>query len=112
MHSVLVVAAVLLVPSAAAAAAADRVDYARDIKPLLVDKCYSCHGAWKQKAKLRVETVSLLRKGGRSGPAVVPGKPVESLILAHLSGADGHERMPPEGEGERLTAEQLATVKR
>jgi hypothetical protein len=110
MRSALLAFAVLVFPSSARAA--DRVDYARDIKPLLVDKCYSCHGAWKQKAKLRVETVALLKKGGRSGPAVMPGKPTESAILAHLTGSNVHERMPPEGEGERLTAAQIATVRR
>jgi len=92
--------------------AADRVDYRRDVRPILVEKCYACHGAWKQKGKLRVETVALLRKGGRGGPAVVPGKPDESPILAHMTGADDYALMPPAGEGERLTAEQLAVVRR
>src|SRR5438067_12791560 len=101
-----------LLSAAVPGRAAERVDYRRDIRPILVEKCYACHGAWKQKGKLRVETVALLRKGGRGGPAVVPGKPDESPILAHMTGADDYALMPPAGEGERLTAEQLAVVRR
>src|SRR5205085_12403883 len=86
--------------------AADRVDYRRDVRPILAEKCYACHGAWKQKGKLRVQTVALLRKGGRSGPAVVPGKPDESPIRAPLTGADDCALMPPPRAGERLTAAQ------
>jgi Planctomycete cytochrome C len=45
------------------------VDYATQIKPLLKQKCYACHGALKQKAGLRLDTVQLLMKGGESGSA-------------------------------------------
>ncbi len=95
-----------------AANGADRVDYLRQIKPIFTEKCYACHGAWKQKGKLRLETVSLIRKGGRNGPVIVPGKPGDSELIARVSAAEEDIVMPPPHEGERLSAEQLALVKR
>ena len=47
--------------------AAEKVDYLRDIKPLLRTKCYSCHGVLKQESGLRLETLALMQKGGESG---------------------------------------------
>ena len=52
---------------------ASTVDYSRDVKPILSNRCYDCHGALKHKAGLRLDTAALMRKGGDSGPAVVPG---------------------------------------
>ena len=45
-------------------------DYERDIKPLLRERCYSCHGGVKQKGGLRLDSGSLIHKGGEDGPAV------------------------------------------
>jgi Protein of unknown function (DUF1553)/Protein of unknown function (DUF1549)/Planctomycete cytochrome C len=91
-------------------AAADPVDYAKDVKPLLRERCYACHGALKQNAKLRLDNGAAIRKGGGSGPAVTPGKPEESLLLERVSAADADERMPPEGQGKPLTEQQIATL--
>src|SRR5688500_7171175 len=95
---------------AAPLGAAEPVDYARQIKPLLKDRCYACHGALKQQAKLRLDTVGLMTKGGKSGPAVKPGNPAGSLLLERAADADEETRMPPEGQP--LTADQVALVKR
>lgn len=92
------------------AATTRAADYARDIKPLLQHKCYACHGAVQQKAKLRVDTAKFIKQGGESGAAIVDGKPDESLFFKVLSGT-GDLKMPPEGEGAPLTAEELAKVK-
>ena len=78
-------------------AAAGEVDYLRDVKPVLGRRCYACHGALKQNAKLRLDTAASLVRGGQSGPAAVPGQSDDSLIVDMVSGPDG-ERMPPEGE--------------
>jgi len=87
------------------------VDYARDIKPLLLEKCSACHGALKQNAGLRLDAAILIRKGGDSGAAVIPGTASESLLFQRVAADDSTERMPPEGEGERLNPEQLALVR-
>ena len=89
--------------------AADPVDYARDVKPLLKERCYACHGALKQKGKLRLDTAALMAKGGTSGPAIKPGDTAGSLLLERVSDPDEASRMPPEGKP--LTATQVATLK-
>jgi mono/diheme cytochrome c family protein len=71
------------------------VDYATDIKPLLSQRCWSCHGPETQKSGLRLDTAASLKQGGDTGEAIVPGKPDESLLVHALTGAEGVSRMPP-----------------
>jgi Protein of unknown function (DUF1553)/Protein of unknown function (DUF1549)/Planctomycete cytochrome C len=100
----------LLVAFVSTAGAADRpVDYAREVKPILRERCFNCHGALKQNAKLRLDSGELIRKGGSSGPAVVPGKSAESLLIERVSDADDETRMPPELKP--LAPDQIATLK-
>jgi mono/diheme cytochrome c family protein len=87
--------------------AAAPVDYVREVKPVLAERCSACHGALQQKGDLRVDTAQMLREGGSSGPAVVPGRPEESLLLAHVTASQGKRRMPPPSEGERLSDAQI-----
>jgi hypothetical protein len=89
--------------------AADAVDYLRDVKPLLKQRCFACHGALKQQAKLRLDTAALLRTGGRHGPAVVPGRAAGSLLVKRVSAAADGGRMPPLGKP--LTGPQIAALK-
>ncbi len=86
------------------------VDYTRDIKPVLSKRCYACHGALQQKAGLRLDTASLMKKGGDSGAAVEPGSSGDSLIIDAITGAQGW-RMPPESEGAPLSADEIARIK-
>src|SRR5687767_6306902 len=81
------------------------VDFHRDIKPLLKARCYACHGALKQNSSLRLDTAATLLTGGDSGPAAVPGKSGESLIIEAVTGDLAVWRMPPEGEA--LTSDQI-----
>jgi hypothetical protein len=92
-------------------AAEPPIDYLRDIKPVLAEKCYSCHGALKQKADLRVDTVRAMLEGGANGATIVPGKSSESLLVARVLGQGGHRRMPPPGEGEAFNERQLALLR-
>jgi hypothetical protein len=86
------------------------IDYAREIKPVLAKRCYACHGALQHKAALRLDTAAFMKKGGDSGPAVVPGDSGDSLIIDAVTGADGW-RMPPESEGSPLSTEEVARLK-
>src|SRR5438445_11198765 len=70
--------------------AADPVDYLRDVKPILSQYCYSCHGSQKQKSGLRLDTAAAARKGGDAGRAIVPGKSEERLLLQAVTGSDGN----------------------
>lgn len=80
-------------------------DYAKEIKPILQERCFACHGALQQQADLRLDSGKLLLTGGDSGPVIVPGQPAESLLLERITETDAALRMPPEGEP--LTAEQI-----
>ena len=100
----------LLLALVSTAGAGDRaVDYARDVKPIFQERCYSCHGALKQKAKLRLDSGELIRKGGSTGPAIVPGKSAESILIERVTDPDDGTRMPPELKP--LTADQINTLK-
>src|SRR5579862_4774576 len=77
---------------------AEPVDYVQDIKPILSRRCYACHGALQQKHELRLDTAALALKGGEGGPAFVPGKSAESLLIDAITGANGVTKMPPQGE--------------
>lgn len=78
--------------------AQDKVDYVGQIKPVLRERCYSCHGALKQEGGLRLDSGSLILKGGDSGAGVSRGNTNDSLLLRRVTSADSSERMPPEGE--------------
>src|SRR5580693_4651482 len=86
-----------LVASTDRAAEPAKVDYLRDVKPLLQSRCYSCHGALRQKAGLRLDTAPLIRKGGDNGPALIAHKSSDSLLLDAVTG-NGRPRMPPKNE--------------
>jgi hypothetical protein len=107
-RSFLLVACLCSLPDAAGAA--DAVDYTRDIKPILKERCFACHGALKQKAKLRLDTAAAMRKGGRHGPAIVPGQAARSLLLQRVSATDESDRMPPDGKP--LTQMQIALLRK
>ncbi|HET6424803.1 MAG TPA: DUF1549 domain-containing protein, partial [Planctomycetaceae bacterium] len=67
------------------------------IRPVLVEHCYRCHSAasGKSEGNLQLDARSTIRKGGDRGPAVVPGKPEESLLLTAMTHADTDLKMPP-----------------
>ncbi len=67
------------------------------IRPVLVDKCYSCHSADAKKLKggLRLDTAAAAREGGETGPAVVPGHPDESLLIEAIRYQTQNLEMPP-----------------
>ncbi len=92
------------------ARAVDDVDYETEIRPLLRDRCLSCHGALRQQGGLRIDTAAALLKGGDSGPAIEPGKADASELIARVSTDDESIRMPPEGEA--LTADEVALLTR
>ena len=79
------------------------------IRPLLVEKCHKCHGAEKQWGMLRLDSREALLRGGDTGPAIVPGKPEESLLIRAINHADDSLKMPPK---EKLSDKQIADVTR
>jgi WD40 repeat protein len=72
----------------------DSVDFQKEILPILKNNCLACHNQTKAKAELNLETPQTILKGGESGPAVVPGKPGDSLLLKVASHQED-PHMPP-----------------
>ncbi len=81
-------------PSPAVSAKSEAEFFEARIRPVLIANCLSCHGPDKQKAGLRVDSREAILKGGETGPAVVPGKPKESLLVDAVHG-QGDLKMPP-----------------
>ena len=78
------------------------------VRPLLVNRCQSCHGGAKVKGGLRLDTRAEAMAGGPTGPAIVPGKPEESLLVEAINYGDDLQ-MPPKS---KLPAEEIATLTR
>jgi len=85
------------------------VDFSTDIEPMLARSCYACHGGKKQQSGLRWDARADALKGGEHGPAIVPGKSAESLMVQLVAGLDKERVMP--AKGERLTAEQIGLLR-
>ena len=94
---------------AAWTANAAETDYLTHVKPILRAHCFGCHGALKQEAGLRLDTGLLARRGGDSGPAVIPGSTDNSLLLRKVTHADAEQRMPPDSKP--LTQSQIDHIR-
>jgi mono/diheme cytochrome c family protein len=92
----------------AGAAEDDAAFFAKTVKPILTERCMGCHGPEKQKAKLRLDSRDWVLKGGKSGPAIVSGKPDESRLIKAVRYADEDLKMPPKNK--KLSAEQIAAL--
>ncbi|HSF45290.1 MAG TPA: c-type cytochrome domain-containing protein [Chitinophagaceae bacterium] len=79
------------------------------INPIMQQKCVSCHGADKQKGKLRLDTEEFIKKGGKNGE-VIKGKEEAELLNRILLPPDDEDHMPPKEKGQ-LTKDQLALIK-
>jgi hypothetical protein len=100
----------LVSPAAAAPPAAARVDYNFQVRPLLADRCFVCHGPdeKKRKAKLRLDDpkVAFARR------ALVPGKPDESAVIQRITADDPAELMPPAKSHLSLSREEIDLLRR
>jgi hypothetical protein len=97
-------------------AAPPRVDFNRDIKPILSNRCYRCHGPDDAERKggkdgLRLDTAdgATLDQGGYA--AVVPGKPDDSELIARITSTDPQEIMPPKAAGKPLTPQEVELMR-
>jgi ankyrin repeat protein len=78
-------------------AATTKVDFEKDVQPLLAQKCYSCHGDEVQQSGLRLDKRQNALRGGDYGPVIIPGKSAESKLIRRLVNGDGGLQMPPTG---------------
>src|ERR1044071_6534657 len=112
LRTVSIFALVLLLPVAAqrliAADDAGNEFFEKQVRPILVARCFECHSDKTEKAKgnLRLDSRSAAMKGGDTGPAVVPGKGKESLLVDAVNYGELYQ-MPPKN---KLPAEEIATL--
>src|SRR5437667_2176267 len=86
------------------ALAQTKIEYNRDIRPILAENCFACHGpdSASRKADLRLDK----REVAVEHDAIVPGKPAQSSLVERISSSDADEVMPPPATKKQLTAAQ------
>ncbi|MBI4560098.1 MAG: DUF1549 domain-containing protein [Candidatus Hydrogenedentes bacterium] len=85
------------------------VDFAKDIHPILAERCAECHLGGKTKGGLSMDSREALLKGGESGPVVQPGNSAESRLIRLVAGLEPDTVMP--AKGEPLSAEQIGLLR-
>ena len=90
-----------------------KVDFTRDVRPILSEACFHCHGPDKKtrKAKLRLDVPEGATADLGGYQAIVPGKPAESELMARIVTKDEDDRMPPKKSGKELDSKQIEILK-
>ncbi len=86
-----------------------KIDFMKDVQPLLAKHCVSCHAEKKQESGLRLDRKSHALNGGDLGKVIVPGKSSDSRLIKLVAAVDPDHVMPPEGD--RLSAEQVGILR-
>ena len=89
------------------------VDFARDIRPILQERCITCHGSEKQKSGYRLDARDAAIKGGDSGDAaIIVGKSADSPLIQFVAGLEADKLMPPKkSDKARLTADEIGVLR-
>lgn len=97
-----------------AAGAGDRIEFGRDILPLLSDNCFHCHGpdAAHRKADLRLDDEAAAKELRAGSAAIFPGDSGRSELIRRIATKDPDEVMPPPGSNKELSPEQIALLTR
>ncbi|MEO7599293.1 MAG: DUF1553 domain-containing protein [Opitutus sp.] len=100
----------VLAATAVSGALAAPIDYNRDVRPIIAENCYQCHGqdAEARKGKLRLDT----KKGQAKDGIIVAGEPDDSELIGRIFSTDSEERMPPEESHRTLNDVQKETLRR
>lgn len=88
----------------------NKVDFAKDIQPILQKSCVECHGPEKPKGKLRLDSKEAAFKGGKDGVVIVPGKADESDMYRRITLPAGHDDVMP-NKGDLLTKAQTDLIR-
>ena len=104
----ILVAALLLLPTAVPTTADEALAFfRREIRPLLQENCFECHGGTRSRGGLRLVSRESILEGGDTGPAVDLEQPGRSLLLDMISYRDDDHQMPPDGKLEDADIERL-----
>lgn len=104
---------IFLVSAMSVVAESNPIQFNRDIRPILSDNCFRCHGPDKnaRKAKLRLDTESGLFTNTEKSIPVVPGKLDKSEVFRRITTKDPDDLMPPPDSGKKLTQDQITLIK-
>ncbi|MBX3440580.1 MAG: DUF1549 domain-containing protein, partial [Planctomycetaceae bacterium] len=103
----------LIVPRGLHASETTTVDFRRDVRPLLSDKCFRCHGPDEERASdIRLDQEASAKEVRHAGAAVVPFDPQHSLLMQRILTDDPAARMPPPESGLTLTAKETDLLNR
>ncbi len=110
----LLLAACLAMLAGASRSPAAEVSFNRDVRPILSDKCFACHGPDKshREADLRLDVAQGLIGEADTPGVVVPGKPAESELFRRIVSSDDDDRMPPPDAGKDLTDAEIQLLRR
>lgn len=87
------------------------IDFDSQIRPILEDRCFRCHGPEKPKSGFRLDTRETALKGGKEGVDIIPGKSAESPLVYYIARLVEDMEMPPPDRGDPLTPEQVGTFR-
>ncbi|MFN0018281.1 MAG: DUF1553 domain-containing protein [Pirellulaceae bacterium] len=109
-----VVAALCAAASSSRAESPREIEFNRDIRPILSDNCFQCHGpdSKARQAELRLDREEDAVAARKEGAAIVRGKPAESELVRRITHANADERMPPVDSGKKLSVEQIELLRR
>src|SRR5574341_301457 len=82
---------------AASPTPATTIDYERDVRPILMSRCFTCHGPKQAQSGLRLDMRQNALRGGDYGVVIVPGRAAESKLIKRLIGSEVGIQMPPTG---------------
>src|SRR6188474_1929105 len=82
--------------------------FEKEVRPVLAKNCFACHTATAL-GNLSMTSGDALRKGGNSGPAIMPGKPDESLLIQAVAHTHARLKMPPSG---KLSDAEIGALKK
>lgn len=108
-------ASILCIVPALASEPTNKLSFNRDIRPILSDRCYACHGfdEKKREAKLRLDTFEGATADREGSVAVDPGKPEASLVIERILSTDPDVKMPPPTSNKHpLSADEIELLKR
>lgn len=85
-----------------------KIDFQKHVRPILAQKCHSCHGEDVQQSGLRLDRRQNAMRGGDYGPVIVPGNSAESKLIKRVVSGDGGLQMPPTGP---LSSEEIGILR-
>lgn len=110
MKSVWIIMVVLFLACTQTRARADEAFFESRIRPVLIKHCYECHAGAKTKGGLALDTKAGWEKGGDNGPAIIPGKPEESLLIKAVRYGNKDLTMPPKSKGGKLSEGDITNL--